>query len=260
MKFMTYNILNGGKAGLDRVVEVVRKESPDYLTINEANTFADKNNKGLKEFARRCGFKYFELALSGEKEYHVAALSKKKWQRVRRVTPLMRGCVAAEFETTIGKLSIASFHLTPYTEDLRLPEIDVIVSSQKGFENKILMGDANSLSPYDDYDSRKVKTFNEVQLKKFTRNGQLRFDAIKKIMSHGYLDSALEMKRNRDYTAPTSINEDSVHSDMRLDYIFVSEPLRPFLYTYYVVKNSLTQIASDHYPVVLELQGLEILD
>lgn len=257
---MTYNILNGGVAGLERIIEVVKKESPDYLTINEANTFARENTKGLKEFAHQCGFEYCQLALSGEKEYHVAACSKKKWQSVKHVTPLMRGCVVAEFKTTIGDLSIASFHLTPYTEDLRLPEIDVITSSQRGSENKVLIGDANSLSPYDDYNPAIVKTFNEIQIKKFTKDGQLRFDAIKKIMSYGYLDCALELKSNRDYTAPTSINEGSVHSNMRLDYFFISKSVRPYLHTYYVVKNSLTQIASDHYPVVIELRGVEVVD
>ena len=35
---MSYNILNGGEAGLDLVIDVVKKEAPDYLTINEANT------------------------------------------------------------------------------------------------------------------------------------------------------------------------------------------------------------------------------
>ena len=44
MKLMSYNILNGGEAGLDLVIDVVRSESPDYLTINEANTFAQNGH------------------------------------------------------------------------------------------------------------------------------------------------------------------------------------------------------------------------
>jgi len=40
---------------------------------------------------------------------------------------------------------------------------------------------------------------------------------------------------------------------MRLDYIFVSESLVPCLQSYTVVKNELADKASDHYPVVVEL-------
>lgn len=45
---MTYNILNGGECGLDKIVKAVVGEAPDFLTINEANTFAADGNKILK--------------------------------------------------------------------------------------------------------------------------------------------------------------------------------------------------------------------
>src|SRR3990172_8489619 len=121
MKLMTYNILNGGEAGLDLVVDVVKRESPDYLTINEANTFTANGNKVLKDFAHKAGFNYYELALSGEYDYHVAALSKYPLKQVHKLQPLMRACVISVIETELGEISVASLHLTPYTEDLRHP-------------------------------------------------------------------------------------------------------------------------------------------
>ncbi len=251
---MTYNILNGGEAGLDLVIDVVKKESPDYLTINEANTFASDDNKVLKDFASKTGFKYFELALSGEYDYHVAALSKYPLKQVHKLQPLMRACVISVIETEFGEISIASLHLTPYTEDLRHPEIDLILDYQSKSKNRILMGDMNSLSPDDNYNPNIVKDFNEMQFKKFMTDGKLRFDAISKILSHGYVDSAVELGKNKEYTAPTSINEYSAHSNMRLDYVFISETLVEHLQNYRVVKNELSNKASDHYPVVVELR------
>ena len=50
---MTYNILDGASETLSEIIEIVKKESPDYLTLNEANTFARDDSKILKEFARQ---------------------------------------------------------------------------------------------------------------------------------------------------------------------------------------------------------------
>ena len=92
-----------------------------------------------------------------------------------------------------------------------------------------------------------------MQLKKFTTDGKLRFDAIGKILAQGYVDSSVRLGKNQEYTAPTTINEYAAHSNMRLDYMFLSESLLPHLRKYEVVKNELTDKASDHYPVVVEL-------
>lgn len=73
-------------------------------------------------------------------------------------------------------------------------------------------------------------------------------------MSTGYIDSALELNKNLENTVPTFANEDNAHSNFRLDYIFLSESLVPHLKNYEVVKNSLTNKASDHYPVTVTLQ------
>jgi exodeoxyribonuclease III len=254
MKLMTYNILNGGQERLPLIIEVIKKETPDYLTINEANTFAADNNKKIRQVAAQTGFPYYDIALSGEYDYHVAVFSKFPLKNIHKLQPLMRACLITQIDTPLGELSIASLHLTPYYEDLRLPEIDLIVSYQKQFKNRILMGDMNSLSKYDDYDAEMIKGFNEMQLKKFTSNGQFRFDAIDKIMSTGYCDSTMELKKNKEYTAPTSINEYSAHTNMRLDYIFISESLKSHLKSYTVIKNGLTEKASDHYPIMVELQ------
>lgn len=253
MKFMTYNILNGGEAGLDLVADVVNSRDPDYLTINEANTFLDNDNKLLKEFAKKTGFKYYELALSGQQDYHVAVFSKYPLKQVQKLQPLTRACVISVIETYFGEVSVASLHLTPFTEDLRHPEIDLILKHQGKYKNKILMGDMNSLSPADGYNPKMIKKFNDMQTKKFTTSGKLRFDAINKILSKGYVDCAVQLEKNKHRTAPTLINEHSAHLDMRLDYIFVSESLIPYLQNYVVVDNAITEKTSDHYPVVVEL-------
>ncbi len=252
---MTFNILNGGKERLSLIIKIIKQVNPDYLTIDEANTFAADGNKILKEVSRKTKLPYCDIALSGEYDYHVAAFSKYPFKKVVKLQPLMRACIVTQIKTELGELSVASLHLTPYTEDLRHPEIDLITNFQNKFSKRILMGDMNSLSKHDGYKTEMIKSFNEMQIKKFTTNGKLRFDAINKIMSKGYFDSAIELKHNKINTAPTKgINECSAHSNMRLDYIFISKPLLPYLKSYQVIKNDLTEKASDHYPVVVELK------
>ena len=111
----------------------------------------------------------------------------------------------------------------------------------------------NSLSKHSGHRDGMIKSFNGMQVKKFTTNGKLRFDAIDKIMAKGYYDSALLLKKNKVYTAPTSLNEYEAHSNMRLDYIFVSESLIKNVKSSEAVKNTLTEKASDHYPVIVKL-------
>lgn len=254
MKLMSYNIFDGAVNTLPQIIEIVKRESPDYLTLNEANTFANDKNKILKEFAQATNFPYYELALSGEMDYHVAAFSKYPFVLVNKLQPLARACLITLIESPLGKLSLASLHLTPYSEDLRHPEIDKIVEFQKQYDKRVLMGDMNSLSQKDEYDNNIVSDFNEIQLKKFSTDGKLRFDAIEKILSVGYYDVAVELGMNSGKTVPTPANEDTSHSEMRLDYIFVSKPLLPNLKSYSVIKNDLTDKSSDHYPISLVLE------
>jgi endonuclease/exonuclease/phosphatase family metal-dependent hydrolase len=253
MKLMTYNIYEGAAVTLPNIISAVASEAPDFLVLNEANTFAKDDNKVLKEFAAKTGFPYFEICLSGEDDYHVAVLSKIPFKQISKLSPLIRGCLLAQIETDFGELSIAGLHLNPYSEDERLPEIGMILKTQNKFENRIIMGDINSLSRGDNYDDNSINEFNETQIKKFTTNGKLRFDVVDKILGNGYFDVATKMGMNDNPTVPTPVNKDLAHSQMRLDYVFASKPVIDRVKLYKVVKNKMTDLASDHYPVMVEL-------
>lgn len=252
MKLLTFNIFDGGNERLQIIIDVIKSQSPDYVTINEANTFSANNNKILKQVAKEIGTPYFDIALSGDMDYHVAVFSKYRLLNIRKLQPLDRACLISETETPIGLISIASLHLTPFSEKLRDRELDLILEEQKSFPNRILTGDMNSLSVEDNYPNNLVSEFNKVQLNKFTSHGSIRFDAVNKILSLGYYDAAVLKKRNHEPTVPTLINEDLAHSNLRLDYCFISKSLVPHLKKYKVVKNNFTNRASDHYPIITE--------
>ncbi len=257
MKLISYNILYGGGDRLDLIIRTIKIENPDFLVINEANDFEKNNNQKLNKFSEEIGLPNFKLALSGEHKYHThtVVFSKHPFKEVKEIRPLRNAGILAVIETKLGEICVVGAHLSPYTEDSRLSEIDSILNQQKQYPNRILMGDMNSLSAGDDYNKEMIKAFNDTQLEKFTTDGKFRFDVINKINSLGYTDAAVIFGKQKEYTVPTKINQDEAHLiNMRVDYIFVSDFLKNKVKNYSVIKNALTEKASDHYPVVIELE------
>jgi len=255
MKLMTYNILDGGEGRLDLISEIIKTEKPDFLVINEANGFEKDDNQKLNKFSEKTGLSHFKLSLSGEYDYHTAVFSKYPFKEAREIKPLRNAGIIAVIETELGEISIVGAHLSPYREDARLLEIDLIIDQQKQYPNKILMGDMNSLSDADEYNEEIIKGFNNAQLEKFTTDGKFRFNVINKINSLGYMDTAVVFGKQKIPTVPTKVKQDEAHlTDMRVDYVFISGSLKDRLKSYSVINNNLTEKASDHYPVVIKLE------
>lgn len=254
MKLMTYNLLNGAKNTMDSVVQVANDQSPDILFLNEANGFDVNNNQILDEFAAATSFPYKHLARCGDgNDYHVAIFSKQPWSKLVEVKPLDRAGILVVVDSPFGEVAILGTHLTPYTEDMRLKEASTILAALEPYDQKIIMGDLNSLAGVDDYRDSMIGDFNDMQFKKFTSDGHLRYDVMRMFEHAGFIDAAQNAAKSRDITAPTMINEHGAHTNMRLDYILISSSIADRLTDYCVVKNELTNYASDHYPVVAEL-------
>jgi endonuclease/exonuclease/phosphatase family metal-dependent hydrolase len=254
MKLMTYNLLNGAVEQFDDVIKVVTANQPDILTINEANSFDTNNNQRLKEFALKTSLPYYHLAKCGDgDDYHVAVFAKKPFISLKEIKPMARAAILVVVDGPLGEIAMVSTHLTPYTEDLRIQEARRIINELKSYTNRIIMGDLNSLSGADGYKADIVKSFNDMQIKKFTANGKLRFDVMNTFYKARFTDTALALSQEKVITAPTSINEQEAHLNMRLDYILVSDNLKNKIQQYTVIKNVLTKKASDHYPVTVVL-------
>lgn len=257
MKLMTYNIYHGAVKTRPKVVAIVKGEDPDFLTINEANNFVDDNGKILKQFAQDAGFPYFEISFwQSVMGKNTASFSKQPFKEIRIIEPLNRTYIMAVVETFLGEIAIASVHLSHISEDERLQEIEAILDAQKQYQYRTIMGDLNSLARSDKYRPEIVDIFNKDQLAKFTSaDKSLHYEVVDKILAADYFDAAVQLGKNQESTVPTPANEDLAHASvpMRLDYIFLSNSLLPHLKNYSVLKNQLTDEASDHYPVVVEL-------
>lgn len=258
MKLMTYNILGGWEDRIELIIDTVLDESPDYLVVNEANAFVPDISGHMALLAETTDLAYAAAAPSGQDTFHVLLFSRKPFQYVQFLTPLVRAGVFAIVDSVFGELTIVGTHLTPFTEDERLAEISSILKAVESHPRTILMGDLNALSPHDTYEHLTWERMNSVQRDKFTTDRRLRFDTIEKIEAAGFVDTAVARGCNHLPTSPTAITHDIAHADTRLDYIFVSKSLAEAVVDYRVVRNPNTEIASDHYPVVAELKRAHV--
>jgi exodeoxyribonuclease III len=255
MKLMTYNLLNGAIDQFDEVIKVINDIQPDFLTLNEANGFDKNNNQRLKEFAVRTKLLQCHLAICGDGDsYHVAVFSKTPFVSLKEINPMARAGILVIINSPIGEIAIVGTHLTPYTEDLRIKEANRIITALSTFKKAIIMGDLNSLSQEDGYKPSIINAFNDMQKKKFTKAGKLRFDVIRTFNKAGFADTARMLGKEKDITAPTLLNEFSAHLNMRLDYVLVSDAIKSNVQQYEVIKNDRTEKASDHYPVIIDLE------
>jgi len=254
MRIMTYNILDGAQNTIDQVVEVITAISPDILTINEANGFEADNQAKLKMLAQSTSMPYYFLALCGDGYiYHTAILSRYPILSTTVLQPSARAVIVSKVEVNKKIYQIASVHLSPFSEEKRVDEVKRLLTYVQGTKNVIISGDLNSLSPLDEYPEDTVSKMNEGQLRKFTREGVIQYQVLSSLYSAGFTDCAKQENGSYETTVPTKVDYDPEHFQNRLDYILLSSDIADDLIAYEVVKNNLTDFASDHYPVYVDI-------
>src|SRR3989344_4631663 len=129
MKLLSYNIWNGGPERIPLILKVIKEQSPDFLAIQEANTFFDNDNKILKQFSLELNLPYYDISRSNE-NYHVASFSKIPFKKVNKLPNFRNACL--EKFTDKGKIRykvISSLLSNNY--------IDVAVQLQKNKINTV---------------------------------------------------------------------------------------------------------------------------
>ncbi len=253
MRIMTYNILDGGQDRLNDIITVVKKASPDVLIVNEANGFDADNSKVLKSFAERTNFPHYHLEKCGDGwVYHTVILSKKPITSVNALRPVTRCVARVGIQYDNAELTVVALHLSPFSEKERLQEISLLVPLIEGARKTILAGDFNSLAVQDKLSSDQVIQLPDGLKKKFTAQGKPQYKVYKTLSDISFVDTAQVMK-DFTATAPTLMEKDALHPAVRLDRILVSPDLADNIISYGVIENPTTGLASDHYPVIVEL-------
>jgi exodeoxyribonuclease-3 len=253
LRVMSYNIWDGGNDRLENIISVVNEIRPDILVLNEANGFTDKNNEKLTYLSKKTDLRHYYIEVCGDGwGYHVAVLSKKPIVSVRAIKPVLRAIILTKIPVKKDQnICLVGLHLSPFTEPDRVEEVRKLLPEIAGEKSVIVAGDFNSLSPQDDYDDELVSTLPKEAVNKFTVNGKFRYDVLRLLSEHGLLEPVHNGANAQ--TVPTKVGKTD-HFACRLDHILISKDLAAKVQNYNTVINSLTDGASDHYPVYMDIK------
>ncbi len=263
MKLMTYNIYRGGEDRFHFIKSLIRQIRPDVLSIQEACSWGPKRHNDIKKILSiDKGNSFILLAnsrSSTDKVYNQAFYSKFKVLRYNSSKDRKTiWHVLGWFKVAVSKrysINIIQAHLSPKSEVWRLKEVKFINSILRlcKKEPAVLLGDLNSLSPEDGYP---LVTLEKIDVNKITKFGNpVRFDVVNELLEAGWYDP-LPKNFYHSKGLPITVREgskDKDHLDLRLDYIMVNQYLKRYIKNIEIIKNNLAARASDHFPVVLEI-------
>lgn len=238
---MTYNIHHG--EGYDevfdlaRIANVIRGSGADIVGLNEVDWNFHSRSEFLKEakvLADEFGmhFVFGETLDRGDGQYYGNAilsrypiLTSKNHQLYYYEGSEQRGCLEAAIETPLGRFNVFSTHLDNSSSDGLAVQVDDLLDITAGKDHVILMGDFNQQTPRYSPDSQ-------------LRDIMLRYSYAYSIAGVG---------------EPWTI----VGSNIKFDFIFVSSEFYRLIKKCKVISTGDAALASDHYPVVMELSNVD---
>lgn len=265
IKVITYNIKNGffdrdendklilNKKRQEVAQKIIKKENPEILIITEAD-FAERkyNPQNYKRIFKYLHGVFVDKSLK-ERGFGIGILSK---------YPIIESCKYALKKSRWIRTSIKIKDKIIHIDAIHPNPLNTITEKislfKKALKNKkhpyILAGDFNSISPEDKYDKNKllkgfIRRFNNEREAKEVVNKILKKETIRLILKEGLIDTYKKKNKKWDYTYHTKL---SGNSYMRIDYIFCSDDIK--IVDSGIIKNILTEKASDHYPIFAILE------
>lgn len=244
IKIISYNIMDGFNNATDtdrmaRFTAWVKEQSPDVLALNELCGFTEAK---LKQLAEGYGHPY--VAIVKEDGYPVGLTSKTP---IKVIARKIEGYGHGLLHCNVLDMDFLVTHLNPSDRIKRKKEadniIDYIHTHQLG--NCLLMGDMNAHSPFD-------ASWPDEHLEDYV--------VISSFMAASLHDICyMFVPDSRRYSYPSRILPDSPKGETlryrqeRLDFIFVTDSLRPQCLDAQIYNGPENDYLSDHYPVGINM-------
>ena len=245
---MTYNIRNGGQPDrLDAILRVVTGQRPDILALQELRRFDAATVHRVEAATGMAAF--VARSRSGQP---VAVLARPQVVTAKRIPgPFHHAAASVTVDTDHGPLTVVSTHLNPYSGWRRLWEARWLARRVRPERLMLLMGDLNTLDPWTDHSGQLRDLAPEFRARHLWRKG-VDTRAVAVLARAGLVD-LFEPDGVHDYTAPTRYGGGTEFSRMRLDYILGTPGIADLTRTCRIISGGESESASDHYPVVAEL-------
>lgn len=243
-RLLTYNIRDGGRGRARAIARVIASCDPDLVLLQEATdaaTVADiADAAGLADGQtspkQSLGF------LSRTPVLH-AQWTRPAISRHAFIEVVPRGVPLRVFGVHLSALHAA------WTERRRVLELRALLASVRGHGGGFhaLAGDFNTVAPDEPLDIRRLPP--RLRPLVWLSGGRIRWRTVKTVLDAGYVDAfRLAHPNEPGPTLPTSAPH------VRLDYVFVPQRFATRVRSCRVVHHPDAQAASDHFPVLAELE------
>ena len=267
---MTWNIRTGGvdRAGVDRggvdhgggdrldaILAVINRVRPGLLALQELRDFDRHDGRRLRAVADAAGMTaHLARSVFGQP---VAVLARPPLEITSRESVRWRlhhAAAVAVVSTGSGPLTVVSTHLNPFSPYRRMREATWL-AARYGSKKRlvVLAGDLNSLDPGTDHADELARLDPRYRRRHLGADGVADTRAIAAFAEGGFTDLWPLVGRGDGHTAPTTKGGGPEFSGMRLDYVLASAPAAATAGQARVVRGDEAEYASDHYPVVVDL-------
>ena len=243
MRLLTYNIREGGVGRADAIACVINASSPDVVVLQEA-TRPDV----VEQIATRTGMTTWR-ARRGESLGFISRLpiADASWHRPRFSRHAFIEIVPAGEPLRIFGVHLSALHAA-WTERRRVFELKAllrgIAEHQHGFH--VLAGDFNTLAPSEPLDLQRLPPRYRAFV--WLSGGRIRWRTIQTVIDAGYVD---EYRRHHALAPGHTLPTWDPH--VRLDYVFAPRAFDERVTCCDVVCHPDAQAASDHFPLVADL-------
>jgi len=261
MKVMSYNTLFGGFDGndgrrFDAQVKLIKEVNPDILLVQELKGFTQNNMKLLFEMEKRLCMRGFiapavhtgqntgvfvnhtikpvSMEIDSEHFHHAVVIA------------------ALDVPGITKPLTVISAHLCPFGFHVRLREAAYLINYADDNAFTIVAGDFNSVSSYDPYSVGLDELPSRFKARYVMPEGSVDKSVMRTFYQAGFVDVAFKLGGHNDSTVPAAEFKGAEFVPFRSDYILATKQLAESATAYSVIKNSITDMASDHYPIVAE--------
>ncbi len=260
LKVLTYNTLFAGRDGNDdgraqAQISFINELKPDVFLMQEARGFDVNGRAWLFALEARIGMRGF-LAVAPRTGQNVAIFIREP------LRPLSFEADGEHFHHALATLKVAlpgsnrvftfiGAHLCPNGPAVRRREAAYLAVHAAPDDLTLLTGDFNSASPHDP----EPEGFDVLAAHHRARYlaDDLR-TADRSVLAHleaaGWVDVGHALGGSNVPTVPTASFTGTEFAVMRCDYLLASRSLAAQAQAYQVIRTSVTEIASDHYPVV----------
>ena len=244
LRVLTYNIRLGGTGREHALTTMIRAASPDVVVLQEA-TRPDV----VERLAAELAMPYWGARPRGSVAFMSRLpVSSHAWHRPPPCSHAVLELALADRDVRIFGVHLVAVH-SNWTERHRTREIKATLTAiaEQARGVHVMVGDFNTLAPREAFSLRMLPW--RLRLLALLGGGFIRRETIQRMLDAGYVDGFRALHANeKGYTFPTW------DPHVRIDYAFVPANAAEQLRGCEVVGGEEARNASDHLPLVVDLE------